>query len=276
MNALFDLKPLDSESLKILLQLVYLYTGISMGDDKRELLASRLRGRLRELNFSDYSYYVSYLQSEKTEIEFFINLVTTNETYFFRTPRVWNYFKKEFLPQWHEKNPGETLRIWSAASSSGEEAYTIGICCEEFRKQKINFNYDVRGSDISTQMIHQAKMAMYKGRAIENFQRDYRPLFEQHMQLSGENFKVSQDIIQRSHFMKHNLFDPPRDESFFDIVFLRNVLIYFEDQDKEKVLTHICKSLRPDGILIIGEAENLGTVNCCFDYKSLLIYKKSD
>jgi chemotaxis protein methyltransferase CheR len=276
MNALFDLKPIDSESLKKLLQLVYHHTGISMGDDKTELLASRLRGRLRELSFSDYSYYVSYLQSEKAEIEFFINLITTNETYFFRTPRIWNYFNKDFLPQWHEQNPGETLKIWSAASSSGEEAYSIGICCEDFRRQQTNFNYHIHGSDISTKMIHQAKMATYKGRSIENFQRDYRSLFEQHMKLSGETFKVSDEIIQRSHFLRHNLFDSPSEVGFFDIVFLRNVLIYFEDQDKEKVLTHICKSLKPDGILIIGEAENLGTVNCCFDYKSLLIYKKRD
>lgn len=274
MNALFDLKQIDAYSLKRLLELVYQYTGISMGEDKRELLASRLRGRLYELNLPDYYCYVNYLESEKSEIEFFINMVTTNETYFFRTPRVWNYFINEFLPEWYAKYHGETLKIWSAASSTGEEAYSIGACCEEFRKQNPDFNYFILGTDISTQVIHQAKKATYKGRAIENFKRDYPIIFNHQMKACDESFKVNEEITKRCRFQKHNLFDPPQEAHFFDIVFLRNVLIYFEDQDKEKVLTNICKSMQNDGKLIIGEAENLGTVNCCFDFHSLLIYKK--
>lgn len=274
MNALFDLKQIDSESLKRLLQLVYQFTGISMGEDKKELLASRLRGRLNELNLGDYSDYVNYLETEKAEIEFFINMVTTNETYFFRTPRVWNYFINEFLPQWYQKNQGETLKIWSAASSTGEEAYSIGACCEEFRKLNKDFNYFILGTDISTQVIHQARKANYIGRAIEIFKRDYPIIFHHQMNSIGESFHVNEEIIKRCRFQKHNLFDHPQEKHFFDIVFLRNVLIYFEDQDKEKVLHNICMSMQNDGKLIIGEAENLGTVNCCFDFHSLLIYKK--
>lgn len=148
-----DSDGMDKDVLEKVLALVYKHTGITMTENKKTLLQGRLRPRIRVLNLNSYAEYLTYLESHKDETQTFINLVTTNETFFFRTQRVWDYFNKELLPNWMKENPKKTLRIWSAAASTGAEIYSIGICCEEFRQKNPTFNFSLIGTDISTEVL---------------------------------------------------------------------------------------------------------------------------
>ena len=107
-------------------KLIHQMMGITIGADRKEMLSGRLRSRMRELSLDTYESYFEYLTANKSEHGSFVNAITTNETYFYRTPRIWNYVSGEFLPDWFQANQGKTLKVWSAASSTGEEAHTLG------------------------------------------------------------------------------------------------------------------------------------------------------
>lgn len=265
-----DLVP---EVLENLLKMVYTHTGIKMNPSKKSMLQVRLRPRMKELGLNSYKSYIDYFSAHKEETQEFINLITTNETYFFRTFRVWDYFCNEFLPSWFASHKGATLKIWSGASSSGEEVYTIGVCCEKFRRKNPGFNYEIIGTDISTEVLAIADFGEYSGRSIEIFRKSYQLMFDELMVATGDKFKVHSDIKSRIKFMQHNLFTKFK-RTDFDLVFLRNVLIYFEPGDQEKVLKQVSYSLIDNGTLIIGESESLSVLKTPFQFKSPLIYEK--
>ena len=187
----------------------------------------RLRKRIVELRQNSFSDYLSYLNSHQDEEQTFINLVTTNETYFFRTNRVWDYFEKEYLPSWFAKHPKQTLKIWSAAASTGEEAYSLAICCEEFKLRHASFNYQIIGTDISSKVLVKAREGIYQPRSIENFKNIKSSIFSKYISLGANEVSVNNILKKNINFQLHNLFKTPQRLEYFDIVFLRNVLIYF-------------------------------------------------
>lgn len=267
---------LEGQELEKVIKLVHRLTGITMSSNKKTLIQGRLRPRMRTLGITSFENYLEYVNANKNEIQEFINLVTTNETSFFRTQRVWEYFTKDFLPNWYKANPKKTLKIWSGASSTGEEVYTIGICCEEFRLKNLDFNYQIIGTDISSDVIKIAEVGVYAGRSIENFKTGNRILFDKYMLPKGEAFLVHSDVKSKIRFGIHNLFALPKEKAFYDIVFLRNVLIYFEAKDIEKVLLNISHGLVNQGILIIGESESLSSLKTPFKYKLPLVYENGE
>lgn len=270
-----ELEELGHASLEKILVLVHDLTGISMGTNKKTLLQGRLRPRVRKLGLASYDHYLAYLSAHKEEVQVFINLVTTNETYFFRTQRVWDYFSNVFLPKWTMENPNKVLNIWSGASSSGEEIYTIAICCEEYRTKNTELNYQITGTDISSDVLAVANLGEYSGRSIEAFKSSNRQLFDKYMIPKAESlFQVNAQVRSRIKFNLHNLFGPPNVRNFYDIIFLRNVMIYFDSKDQEQVLANIALGLRPGGTLIIGESESLTSLKTPFKYKLPLVYEK--
>lgn len=270
-----ELEELGHASLEKILVLVHDLTGISMGTNKKTLLQGRLRPRVRKLGLPSYDHYLAYLSTHKEEVQVFINLVTTNETYFFRTQRVWDYFSNVFLPKWTMENPNKVLNIWSGASSSGEEIYTIAICCEEYRTKNTELNYQITGTDISSDVLAVANLGEYSGRSIEAFKSSNRQLFDKYMMPKTESlFQINAQVRSRIKFNLHNLFEPPKVRNFYDIIFLRNVMIYFDSKDQEQVLANIAQGLRPGGTLIIGESESLTSLKTPFKYKLPLVYEK--
>lgn len=265
---------MDRPTLERVIGLVHKFTGITMSDQKKTLLQGRLRRRMRALSLFTYNEYLDYIAKNKDEVQAFINSVTTNETSFFRTERVWNFFQNEFLPDWYKKNPGRTLKVWSAASSSGEEAYTIIICCLEFKLLRPDFNFKISASDISTDVLKEAIEARYVQRSVEHFRNHNKFIFDKYLRLeSDEVFAVKDELKKFAEFYVHNLFDPPKQKKNFDIVFLRNVLIYFEQKDQEKVLLNISEGLVDEGTLIIGESESLNRSETPFKYHLACVYK---
>jgi chemotaxis protein methyltransferase CheR len=213
------------------------------------------------------------LNEDKNEIQNFINLVTTNETSFFRTQRVWDYLTNVFLPGWMKTNPRESLRIWSGAASTGEELYTIGICCEEFKAKNPLFTYSLIGTDIDTNVLATAEKGEYSGRSIEAFKNSNKAWFDKYLIPEGDGFKVIDSLRQKIKFTQHNLFNPPSQANTYHLVFLRNVLIYFEPEDCEKVLANISRALINQGTLVIGESESLSRLKTPFLFKAALVYE---
>lgn len=114
-------------------KVIHQLTGVTIGSDRTTLVEGRVRRRIRSLSLDSYEEYLQLVETDKREQTTFIDLITTNETYFFRTPRIWSYLFETFLPDWHEQNTGRTFKVWSAAASSGEEAHSLGVLCEAFK-----------------------------------------------------------------------------------------------------------------------------------------------
>lgn len=247
-----------------------------MEERKRELLFARIRRRLRVLNLETPEQYIEILESSEAERQEFINAVTTNETLFFRTPLVWEYFKTEFLPEWYERNRNETMRVWSAASSSGEEAHSIAMLCEEFKLANPGFKYRVYGSDISTEVLGEAKSGIFKTKNITELKNKFPDFFAKYFRaLPDGNYKALEVITSNIEFSVHNLHTRSPKSQFYDIVFLRNVLIYFSDKDQELVLHNAHGAVKPGGVLIVGESESLSRLKTEFTFKRPLIYSKA-
>lgn len=267
-------REIDSDTLKEVLSLVYQYTGISMNESKKSLLQGRMRTRMKALAINYFKDYLFYLKSHKEEIQPFINIVTTNETLFFRTKRVWEYFRSELLVKWHAENPTKTLKIWSGAASTGEELYSIVMCCEEFKSKNKAFNYNILGTDISTQVLDIARLGEYKDRSLLNLKNDYGFFYSKYFTHNNDIYTLSGELLNKVTFKQHNLFNPPPQRDYFDLVFLRNVLIYFDKKDQEKVVANVFNSLVKDGMLIIGESESLSSLNNSFNFVAPQLYKK--
>lgn len=273
MDDLIQPDKLTDECFSEYIALVHSCTRITISPNRKNMLESRLRRRMMHLKLSKYEEYIRYLKNNGDEKRIFINLITTNETSFFRTARVWQYIEKQFLPTWYASNPKTTLRIWSAAASSGEESLSIAMLCEEFKTKHSDFNYQIIGTDISDEMIELCKSGRYQGRSVDLFKKQHPDYFNKYMQLNNEGYYEATPIL-RAHlrFQQHNLFSSFKVAHKFDLVLLRNVLIYFSKVDQEEALNLLPQALKEQAILIIGESETLSHIKTQFKIMEPLIY----
>jgi chemotaxis protein methyltransferase CheR len=234
-----------------------------------------LRSRLIELKINTIAEYLDLLNHDKEEMNQFIDAVTTHETYFHRTPKVWEYFFQNFLPNWFSLKNRSILNIWSAACSTGEEPYTISMYCEEFAKKNPAFQYRIFASDISQGVINIAKKGCYKGRSLEMLEKLNPQLIVNYMDNDlNESKKIKSFLKSKITFSQQNLLKLKNIPNSFDIIFLRNVLIYFDAKDQEKVIANITHHLENDGKLIIGESETLTNLTTELSYIQPLIYSR--
>lgn len=255
-------------------KLTYEMTGIQIGADRKSMLVSRLRKRLAKNNIPTYREYIDFVRSNPAEEQHFIDGVTTNETYFYRTPRVWDFIRNDFLKEWMEKNPSRPVRIWSAASSTGEEAHTLGIILQNFKDRNNGFDYAIFGTDISPAVVATATEGLYKGRSIHRFRQTQPDLFSKYMVGDDDSgYRVAPHIKAKIRFKNHNLFKRLVGQKSFDLIMLRNVLIYFSKADQELVLRNAAYALDKDGALAIGESESLAQLETDFVFDRPLIYR---
>lgn len=265
---------IQEQTFKKFIKVVHTHTGITLSDTKKMMLQVRLRPRMRELNLVTFESYYDYLHTHKEETSNFIDLVTTNETYFYRTPRIWEYIENEYLPNWFQKKTSAVFNVWSAAASSGEEAHTLGTILQGFKEKHPAFQYQIFGTDISQEILSYAEKGQYSGRAIDIFREKRPDLFNKFLKPdSNGQFSASQEIRARIKFQQHNLFEKPKFKTQFDLVLIRNVLIYFTGPDQEKVLSNVSLSMKPGAGLIIGESESLNRLTTPFSYKMPLVYQ---
>ena len=174
----------------------------------------------------------------------------------------------------HFKSHSGPLNIWSAASSTGDEAHTLGVVCQSFKDVNAGFEYRILGTDISSAVVEKAEKGIYVGTPVKRFRERREELFNKYMYGNDKDgYKVIPSIKNNIKFKTHNLFNPLKSNYKFDLILLRNVLIYFTKKDQEHVLANIHNSLSPKGYLIIGESESLGRIDTQFEFVSPLIYR---
>ena len=228
------------------------------------MLEGRLQKRVRALNQSSLNEYADSLFSGgrlETELVHLIDCVTTNKTDFFREPSHFDFIRNVALQELlaRRSRTSRTLKIWSAACSTGMEAYTTAMVLDDVHRQKSGFDFRILGTDISTAVLRLAKTAVYTRDVLapvpDNFVKRY---FLSSRDKSRDEVRVVPELRRTTHFMRMNLMDAsyPVDRDV-DIIFCRNVLIYFDKPTQRKVVEQLCNHLRPGGYLLVGHSESM-------------------
>ena len=266
---------LCDDNLSSLIGLVRKHTGIAMNEHKRVLLQGRLLPRMRALGLESYRDYVARVQSGGPEVEAFVNIVTTNDSAFFRTPAVWRWLENDFLKAWRLNANGGVLRIWSAAAATGEEAYSLAMLCAELREREPAFRFAIHATDIASEALAQARAGVYRGRSAERFQLARPALFAKYMAAGSQagDHEVTPALRECVSFAEHNLLAPAPMLGHFDLVMLRNVLIYFDEANQERALRQVRAAMRGNARLVLGEQETISRIATPFEFEQHHVYR---
>jgi chemotaxis protein methyltransferase CheR len=258
--------------------LIYHVSGIRVPPTKRLLLSSRIRRRVRACKCSGFADYLNLLGAGRTDTEFreFLDVITTNETFFFRTEHHFDWFRSEFLPEQsllarQGRRPQE-LRVWSAACSTGEEPYSLAICLAENSLRLRDWKLHVLGTDLSASALAAAEKGVYGARAMEAVNEKQRRRYFTDTD-HGEQWHIRPAIRELVTFQQHNLMQPLAG-SPFDCIFIRNVLIYFDTTSKQTVMQHLIHKLAPGGFLVVGPAEGVYDLTGDLKKHSTFLYQK--
>ncbi|MCQ2203411.1 MAG: methyltransferase domain-containing protein [Bacteroidales bacterium] len=256
---------LSQSDFKAFSDYIYSEFGIKMPDIKRVMLQGRLLKRVRELKMSSYAEYKNYFFSEegqRNELYNFLSVVTTNKTDFFRESVHFDFLSQEVLPGFMAE--GRTnIKVWSAACSSGEEPYTISIVLNEFKERNPMFNFSILGTDISSNVLDKAVKGVYPEKTVEviplHLKKKY---FLRSKDRVNPTVRVTPQLQQNISLKYLNLMDTVYDiTDKYDVIFCRNVLIYFDRETQEKVVTKLCRHLAPGGYLMIGHSESIANMD---------------
>lgn len=256
---------------------IYSLAGISLSGAKHDLVQTRLRSRILTLGLPDYESYKDYLKSKSEddpEWEAFINLLTTNKTDWFRESGHFDFITDEFLPRW--KKLGKThLNVWCAASSTGEEPYTLSLILHEALKES-GHTYSILASDIDTRVLKTAVNGVYPIEFLPQIPERYQQIgFALGKEDISGWMKVKKEIRQHVEFMQFNLTKYPYPHvQKFDLVLCRNVLIYFNQETINRVVENIYQVTNPEGILIIAHSESLQNLATPWKYLRPSLYFK--
>ncbi len=260
--------PTDQE-FQLFQQLIQQKLGIFLPAQKKALLSNRLWKRLQACDLKGFGEYYRFIQSPqgRSELSTALELITTNETYFFREQKHFDYLQDEILPNYR---PGHSFRVWSAASSTGEEPYSIAMVL----KDRCNCDWELLCSDVNRTVVEQAKIGIYPDMRVRNIPPEYlRRFCRKGVGPQTGNVRVIAELRQAVQFFTLNLHEDFPDLGKFDLVFLRNVLIYFENDNKTKILERIAEKLNPGGILFVGHSESLHGISNRFAPVKPAIYR---
>jgi chemotaxis protein methyltransferase CheR len=253
--------------------MIYDIAGISMSPAKKPLVSGRLAKRVKHHGLESYGEYFRILmqQDRRDELQVAIDLLTTNETYFFREPQHFDFLLQQ-VPSL--RRSGKPLRIWCAASSSGEEPYTIAMVLADVLGDA---PWEVLGSDISTRVLEKARGGHYPMTRIEGIPRNYLSRFclKGVGQQEG-TFLVDRNLRNRVSFMQINLNESLPKLGEFEVIFLRNVMIYFDMETKRRVVERMLPLLRPGGYFIVSHSESLNGINESLKLITPSVYRKPD
>ena len=256
--------------------------GIRMPDTKRVMLESRLQKRLRKFGFDSYKAYTDYVFSDEgreSELINMIDAVTTNKTDFFREAEHFDYLVEKILPTAAARDGAGLSRpfaVWSAGCSTGEEPYTLAMVLEERRAIEQRFSYRIFASDLSTQVLDKAKEAVYEESKVEVVPMSFKKKYMLKSKEQGRGLvRMKPEIRSRIGFARINFMDDayPVSEKF-DVIFCRNVIIYFERAIQEAILKKLCAHLRAGGWLILGHSETLTGMDMPLRGVAPTIYEK--
>lgn len=255
-------------------KLVYDKTGINLHFGKKQLLQSRVNKILRKRNIGSYKQYYDIIKNDNSgeELIEFINLISTNVTHFFREEKHFDFLKNEWAGSL-DLSSKKGIKIWSAACSSGEEPYSIAITMKEIFKDLVPF--EVFASDISTKVLKIAQKGVYPYSFIEKLDKNIiKNYFLEGKNSASGYVRVKDNVKKHVKFQKLNLIEPFRLPSTFDIIFCRNVMIYFDLNVKELIINKFFDVMNDNSYLMIGHSESLNGVKHPFKYVMPATYKK--
>ncbi|MFP4620535.1 MAG: CheR family methyltransferase [Bacteroidales bacterium] len=261
-NAVHSTK-MSVEDFRKLSRFITEHAGIKMPEAKKVMLQSRLQKRLRYLDMDNFKDYVDYVFSEdgiQNELIHMLDVVSTNKTDFFREPVHFEFLEKTLLPEYiRQFSKNRPIKIWSAGCSSGEEAYTAAITLAEFKKNHPGLDYSIFGTDISTEILRKAVNAIYKEEKINNVPIDLKKkYFLKSKDRSKKLVRVVPELRNKTNYARMNLMDSRYDlKDVFDVIFCRNVLIYFNRDIQEAVINKLTEKLRKGGYFFIGHSESI-------------------
>jgi len=267
---------LTSEDLIPIRDLVGKETGIFFEEKRFYFLEKRVLRRMQATNSQSAKEYFRLLSlgRQNEEMLHLINVLTTNETYFYRNLPQLESFVEEILPlvvAEKDKTRDRKIRIWSAACSSGDEAYSLGILLKENLRNFSNWDIQILATDIDTEILEKARLALYDQRAVK----DVPPhILKTHFQQVNDKYQVVPQIRQMISFEQVNLMDRQsmRRQRDFDFIFCRNVLIYFDEESRKRVVNSLYDSMKPGGFIFLGHSESVGKISAVF---KLIKFKKS-
>jgi chemotaxis protein methyltransferase CheR len=250
-----NVPPLTDNEFGLFRKMIYETAGINLSDAKKALVSGRLAKRIKHYNLPSYADYFKLVKSNAHgELQTAVDLLTTNETFFFREPKHFDFLRDKMLPAWR----GGQLRVWSAASSSGEEAYTLAMMLAEHATTDA---WEIVGTDISTRVLERARNGQYALADTEDIPRSYLTKYCL-KGIGGQDgtFIITRDLRRRVSFIHANLQQDLSKLGYFDVIFLRNVLIYFDLETKQRVVSRVMSRLKSGGYLMVGHSESLNGI----------------
>jgi chemotaxis protein methyltransferase CheR len=270
---------LPDDVFRLLRDAIYRRSGLFFSDNSKYLLQKRLSARAKELSFESFQKYFYFLQYDPradAEFDYIFDLVTTNETYFFREPAQLAAFSEEIVPELLERKVGRKVRIWSAGCSSGEEVYTVAMLLEESGLSRRG-SFEIFGSDINQQVLARARRGIYRENAFRATPPELREKY--FTREPDGSWRVNDSLRNRVSFGRMNLYDSARVSLLgqLDVIFCRNVIIYFDDASKKVVVSSFHDRLSDGGYLLLGHSESLISLSSQFKLKHLrndMVYQK--
>lgn len=271
----FEFSERDFNTLR---RLVSEHTGISLSDQKRDLLYSRLARRLRAKGLASFRDYVELLETDPAgELEHFTNAITTNLTSFFREKHHFEYLEKELVPVLLERyKTNRRLRIWSAGCSTGEEPYSLAITLREAIPDIDGRDIRILATDLDTDVVRTGANGVYRAERIEGLdQARIKRWFQRGKGASEGKVKVTDDLRKLITFRQLNLMHEWPMRGPFDVIFCRNVVIYFDKPTQQKLFDRFAEIMRPESHLFIGHSETLHNVSDRFQLVGKTIYRRT-
>jgi len=269
------MKELTTAEFEKIRQYIKSRFGISLSDEKKTLVHSRLRSTLQELEMASFSDYFEYLQKDKSgeALTRFVNKITTNHTFFMREKDHFDYFRDEVLPFIQEQYfSKKDTRVWCAASSSGEEAVTLQIIMQEFFKNSPGWDTQMLASDISANVLDKAVAGKYDAEAMVNLPTSWKD--EYFRKVDNQFYQVKDTVLKKIMYRRINLMDSFPFRGKFQVIFCRNVMIYFDAETRSKVVRRFFDIVEPGGYLFIGHSETASNTGSGFQYIKPAVYRK--
>ena len=270
---------ISDEDFRKFQEFFYRKTGIHFEPSKRYFVDKRLLERIEATDSGSFRSYFTLIrfQADGEELQQLTNLMTVNETYFFREEYQFECMVRSLLPEiTARKQAGTTLRIWSIPSSSGEEAYSIAIYLLERWAGISDWDVEIISSDIDTRILAQARHGLYQERAFQNLPAEY---VKKYFRKSPEGYQISEDLRDAVTFTRVNLSEPGETRSYrdFDLIFCRNLLIYFDEISRKAAAETMYDALRPGGYVCLGHSESMSRISSIYKiqkFPEAIVYQK--
>ena len=264
---------LSSHQFDKISRLVYQISGIDLHEGKEELVKARLLKRLRHLKISGFDHYLKYLANDKSgsEVRAMVDILTTNKTHFFRESEHLDFLRDEIIPGFGN----DPIRIWSAGCSSGEEPYSIAITLCEAIPDIGKRDIKILATDISDRMMEQARQGLYDEETLKSMPPQLKHKYFQKAEAgSGNRYRVVPQLQSMVSFAKLNLMEEWPMRGLFDVIFCRNVMIYFDKPTQENLVKRFWSHLREGGYLLVGHSESLTFLAHDYRYLKPAVYQK--